>query len=193
MDTSIDQTSTSNVMENKTIYLVGIPPHLNTVMNLKNHYSKFASDMTVELSYNRDPGAAAITFTNDEMAITAFNDSKVILESASIKKSFHPPHAVSTSKSTSSSSSAPKYIGFECKLCGNILASQSSLEAHIERMHTNVICEICEETFNSKQSYRKHYNTEHTTNVTAVNGEGEITPRTLTLPVALSGKFETGM
>lgn len=154
--------SPSTSAKDSTLYLSQVPSYKNTIDNLSSHFSQFGKVLTIGVSYKGDPCAAAVTFKNHEMASSAFDCPKFILNTRSIKKSWHPQQYYSALESSLAISTGqqnhPEPILFECEKCGKLLLTQQSRQTHMKTQHTTFKCEVCHQEFGKLALYARHIN-----------------------------------
>ncbi|XP_018909110.2 RNA-binding protein 26 isoform X1 [Bemisia tabaci] len=68
-----------------TLEIMCIPPKLNTITLLFNHFSKFGKVVNIKVNHNDDPGAALVTFSKDHEAAAALRSPAPVMRNRFIK------------------------------------------------------------------------------------------------------------
>ncbi|XP_059079466.1 zinc finger protein swm-like [Tigriopus californicus] len=66
-----------------------IPPEMNNIAHLNNHFARFGSLVNIQVQFEDDPGSALVTFSNPEDAGTAYNSPDAVLSNRFIKMHFY--------------------------------------------------------------------------------------------------------
>uniref|UniRef100_A0A914W8T4 RNA-binding protein 26 n=1 Tax=Plectus sambesii TaxID=2011161 RepID=A0A914W8T4_9BILA len=74
---------------NKTLEVRKIPPQLNTITKLNEHFAQFGQITNIQVRYNADPEAALITFATRHQAMSAYKSTAPILNNRFIKVFWH--------------------------------------------------------------------------------------------------------
>lgn len=121
------------------MYLAGIPQDQKVELNLYNHFCQFGTIKSLELGYNGDSSAAAVTFVKGEAAKAANDSFKLLLNDPNIQMTLVPSNAITSKKPI-------------CVLCNTKLASKWGLKDHVKRVHgeTRYKCTACKAPFASE-------------------------------------------
>lgn len=135
-----------------TLYLAGIPQDQNVELNLYNHFCQFGTIKLLELGYNGNPSAAAVTFVKGESAKAANDSLKLPLNNSNIQMTLVPSNAITSEK--------PK-----CLLCDRRFADKWGLKEQIKRVHgeTRYKCAACKAPFTSENMLKHHMTNIHST------------------------------
>ncbi|KAJ8707780.1 hypothetical protein PYW07_011457 [Mythimna separata] len=68
-----------------------VPRGLNDITHLNNHFCKFGKIVNIQVSYDGDPEAALITFSNPTEANVAYKSTEAVLNNRFIKVFWHNP------------------------------------------------------------------------------------------------------
>lgn len=66
-----------------------IPPEMNNIAHLNNHFARFGSLVDIRVQFEDDPGSALVSFSNPEDAGTAYNSPDAVLSNRFIKMHFY--------------------------------------------------------------------------------------------------------
>ncbi len=66
-----------------------IPPHINNIAHLNNHFARFGTLINVQVQFEGDPASALITFANPEDTEAAFSSAEAVLGNRFIKMFYH--------------------------------------------------------------------------------------------------------
>lgn len=66
-----------------------IPPEMNNIAHLNNHFARFGSLVNIQVQFEDDPGSALVSFSNPEDAGTAYNSPDAVLSNRFIKMHFY--------------------------------------------------------------------------------------------------------
>lgn len=138
----------SSTGTNYTVYLTGIPQNQNSARKLAEDFGQFGKIVDIEMSYNRNPEAASITYAQHKEAIAAMEWWNTLDKTTAARPSQSTP--------------AGNNRGVKCDHCGKILASVGRRDLHVKYMHIETECDVCHETLESQSAYRKHFNDMHT-------------------------------
>ncbi|RZF38769.1 hypothetical protein LSTR_LSTR008139 [Laodelphax striatellus] len=75
--------------DNCSLEIKKIPPSLNNITHLNNHFAKFGKIVNIQVSYEGDPEGALITFQNHGEAYSAYRSSEAVLNNRFIKVFWH--------------------------------------------------------------------------------------------------------
>ncbi|XP_029458911.1 RNA-binding protein 26 isoform X2 [Rhinatrema bivittatum] len=89
--------------ENTKLELRRIPPELNNISKLNEHFSRFGTLVNLQVAYNGDPEGALIQFATHEEAKKAISSTEAVLNNRFIKVYWHregtaPPMQTTTQK-----------------------------------------------------------------------------------------------
>ncbi|KAH9507852.1 hypothetical protein Btru_053068 [Bulinus truncatus] len=76
---------------NVTLEVRKIPPELNNIAKLNEHFGKFGSLTNIQVKYQNDPGAALISFSNNGEATAAYRSPEPVFNNRFIKLFWHNP------------------------------------------------------------------------------------------------------
>lgn len=76
---------------NCSLELKKVPPGLNNIMHLNNHFSKFGKIVNIQVFYEGDPEAAIVTFSSHAEANAAYRSTEAVLNNRFIKVFWHSP------------------------------------------------------------------------------------------------------
>uniref|UniRef100_A0A2C9JNN9 RRM domain-containing protein n=1 Tax=Biomphalaria glabrata TaxID=6526 RepID=A0A2C9JNN9_BIOGL len=76
---------------NLTLEVRKIPPELNNIAKLNEHFGKFGSLTNIQVKYQNDPGAALISFSNNAEATAAYRSPEPVFNNRFIKLFWHNP------------------------------------------------------------------------------------------------------
>jgi hypothetical protein len=109
-----------------------IPPSLNNIAHLNNHFAKFGNLVNLQVQFEGDPASALVTFTSPDEAEMAFSSAEAVLGNRFIKVYYHnpkptipPPSSLKTVKDRL----GPKESGDKVKYEGDILTKTISNES----------------------------------------------------------------
>uniref|UniRef100_A0A6B2EFQ0 Putative rna-binding protein 26-like isoform x4 n=1 Tax=Phlebotomus kandelakii TaxID=1109342 RepID=A0A6B2EFQ0_9DIPT len=68
-----------------------VPRGLNSIAHLNNHFSKFGKIVNIQISYDGDPEAAIVTFSEHFEANVAYRSTEAVLNNRFIKVFWHVP------------------------------------------------------------------------------------------------------
>ncbi|XP_045770159.1 RNA-binding protein 26 isoform X3 [Maniola jurtina] len=68
-----------------------VPPGLNDITHLNNHFCKFGKIVNIQVCYEGDPEGALITFSNPTEANVAYKSTEAVLNNRFIKVFWHNP------------------------------------------------------------------------------------------------------
>uniref|UniRef100_A0A1L8DFL6 Putative rna-binding protein 27 isoform x2 n=1 Tax=Nyssomyia neivai TaxID=330878 RepID=A0A1L8DFL6_9DIPT len=68
-----------------------VPRGLNSITHLNNHFSKFGKIVNIQISYDGDPEAAIVTFSEHFEANVAYRSTEAVLNNRFIKVFWHVP------------------------------------------------------------------------------------------------------
>ncbi len=71
------------------IIVKGVPPQLNTIAHMNNHYARFGTLVNVQVHYEGDPSTALVSFANPMEANAAMKSSEAVLGNRFIKMFYH--------------------------------------------------------------------------------------------------------
>lgn len=74
-----------NSFEKSTLVIYKIPPHLNTISCLNDHFSKFGTVVNVLTRYENNPESALVKFSNNFEATSAIRSTEAVLNNRFIK------------------------------------------------------------------------------------------------------------
>lgn len=74
---------------NCTLQLKKVPIELNNIAHLNNHFAKFGKIVNIQVSFEGDPEAALITFSNHGEANLAYRSTEAVLNNRFIKVRWH--------------------------------------------------------------------------------------------------------
>ncbi|XP_025829280.1 RNA-binding protein 26 [Agrilus planipennis] len=74
---------------NCSLELKKVPPGLNNITHLNNHFSKFGKIVNIQVSYEGDPEAAIVTFSSHAEANAAYRSTEAVLNNRFIKVFWH--------------------------------------------------------------------------------------------------------
>lgn len=156
-------TSSSANTDDSTIYVVDIPTRENTILNVRQYFSKFGEVVNVQLDQDKNPSTAKVKFANSKEADAAFNSSEAVLNNRWIKMLRHPLQVEAASASPSVDSDQTDETN--CSLCKRTFKSKYHRDWHIKRMHneSGFNCPICDETFVSAILCNEHCVIQHPT------------------------------
>lgn len=77
---------------NCSLELKKVPPGLNNITHLNNHFSKFGQIVNIQVFYERDPEAALVTFSSHAEANAAYRSTEAVLNNRFIKVFWHTPN-----------------------------------------------------------------------------------------------------
>ena len=66
-----------------------IPPNMNNIAHLNNHFARFGTLVNVQVQFEGDPASALVSFSNPSEAGAAFNTPEAVLGNRFIKMHFH--------------------------------------------------------------------------------------------------------
>lgn len=66
-----------------------IPPALNIITHLNNHFGKFGKIVNIQVQFEGDPEAALITFSSHAEANAAYRSTEAVLNNRFIKMFWH--------------------------------------------------------------------------------------------------------
>ncbi len=66
-----------------------IPPQVNNIAHMNNHFAKFGSLVNVQVQFEGDPASALVTFASTAEAEAAFNSAEAVLGNRFIKMFYH--------------------------------------------------------------------------------------------------------
>lgn len=75
--------------DNATLEVQKIPPEMNTISKLNEHFSKFGDITNLQVCFRGDPQAAAITFSTNAQANSAYRSTEPIFNNRFIKVFWH--------------------------------------------------------------------------------------------------------
>lgn len=78
---------------NCSLELKKVPPGLNNITHLNNHFSKFGQIVNIQVFYENDPEAALITFSSHAEANAAYRSTEAVLNNRFIKVFWHTQNA----------------------------------------------------------------------------------------------------
>ncbi len=73
----------------KQLAVRNIPPQVNNIAHLNNHFAKFGNLVNVQIQFEGDPASALVTFSNKEEAEGAFTSAEAVLGNRFIKMYYH--------------------------------------------------------------------------------------------------------
>eukprot|EP00095_Tigriopus_kingsejongensis_P000423 maker-scaffold171_size289870-snap-gene-1.32 protein:Tk00423 transcript:maker-scaffold171_size289870-snap-gene-1.32-mRNA-1 annotation:"rna-binding protein 26" len=73
----------------KQIAVRNIPPNMNNIAHLNNHFARFGNLVNVQVQFEEDPGSALVTFTSPGEASTAYNSPDAVLGNRFIRMHFY--------------------------------------------------------------------------------------------------------
>lgn len=79
----------SNMQSNCSLELRKVPRGLNSIAHLNNHFAKFGKIVHIQVSYENDPEAAIVTFSNHAEANVAYRSTEAVLNNRFIKVFWH--------------------------------------------------------------------------------------------------------
>lgn len=74
---------------NCSLELKKVPPGLNTITHLNNHFSKFGKPVNIQVNYEDDVEAAIVTFSSHAEANAAYRSTEAVLNNRFIKVFWH--------------------------------------------------------------------------------------------------------
>ncbi|KAL4711307.1 hypothetical protein ACJJTC_019148, partial [Scirpophaga incertulas] len=74
---------------NCTLQVKKVPPGMNDITHLNNHFSKFGKIVNIQVCYEGDPEGALITFSNHMEANVAYKSTEAVLNNRFIKVFWH--------------------------------------------------------------------------------------------------------
>lgn len=74
---------------NSSLELKKVPPGLNNITHLNNHFSKFGKIVNIQVCYEGDPEAAIVTFSSHAEANAAYRSTEAVLNNRFIKVFWH--------------------------------------------------------------------------------------------------------
>ncbi|XP_037087555.1 zinc finger protein swm-like [Pollicipes pollicipes] len=74
---------------NSSLELRKVPAGLNQIIHLNNHFAKFGKITNIQVSFNGDPEAALVTFSNPAEAKAAYKCTEAVLNNRFIKVFWH--------------------------------------------------------------------------------------------------------
>ncbi|XP_071057172.1 zinc finger protein swm [Onthophagus taurus] len=74
---------------NCSLELKKVPPGLNNITHLNNHFSKFGKILNIQVGYENDPEAAIVTFSSHAEANAAYRSTEAVLNNRFIKVFWH--------------------------------------------------------------------------------------------------------
>lgn len=74
---------------NCSLELKKVPPGLNNITHLNNHFSKFGQIVNIQVFYDNDPEAALVTFSSHAEANAAYRSTEAVLNNRFIKVFWH--------------------------------------------------------------------------------------------------------
>lgn len=74
---------------NCSLELKKVPPGLNNITHLNNHFSKFGQIVNIQVFYDKDPEAALVTFSSHAEANAAYRSTEAVLNNRFIKVFWH--------------------------------------------------------------------------------------------------------
>ncbi|KAF5283114.1 hypothetical protein FQA39_LY17421 [Lamprigera yunnana] len=74
---------------NCSLELKKVPPGLNNITHLNNHFSKFGKIVNIQVYYEGDPEAAIVTFSSHAEANAAYRSTEAVLNNRFIKVFWH--------------------------------------------------------------------------------------------------------
>lgn len=77
-----------------------IPPELNNISKLNEHFSKFGTIVNLQVAYNNDPEGALIQFASPEEARRAMQSTEAVLNNRFIRVHWHREDAVEHTHAT---------------------------------------------------------------------------------------------
>lgn len=77
------------LQHNCSLELRKVPRGLNSIAHLNNHFSKFGKIVNIQISYEGDPEAAIITFSQHAEANVAYRSTEAVLNNRFIKVFWH--------------------------------------------------------------------------------------------------------
>lgn len=92
--------------ENTKLELRKVPPELNNISKLNEHFSRFGTLVNLQVAYNGDPEGALIQFATYEEAKKAISSTEAVLNNRFIKVYWHREGTTQQLQTTS-----PKEIG----------------------------------------------------------------------------------
>ena len=75
--------------QGKTLELRKIPPELNTISMLNDHFCKFGNIVNIQVHHENDPEAATITFSSQHEALAAYRSTEAVLNNRFIRVFWH--------------------------------------------------------------------------------------------------------
>ncbi|KAK4878106.1 hypothetical protein RN001_010612 [Aquatica leii] len=78
---------------NCSLELKKVPPGLNNITHLNNHFSKFGKIVNIQVFYEGDPEAAIVTFSSHAEANAAYRSTEAVLNNRFIKVFWHSSSA----------------------------------------------------------------------------------------------------
>ncbi|CAH0548606.1 unnamed protein product [Brassicogethes aeneus] len=74
---------------NCSLELKKVPPGLNSITHLNNHFGKFGKIVNIQVQYEGDPEAALVTFSSHAEANAAYRSTEAVLNNRFIKVFWH--------------------------------------------------------------------------------------------------------
>lgn len=79
------------IWDNKTLEIRKVPPQLNSIVKLNEHFQQFGQIINIQVRFNGDPEAALITFATRPQAVNAYKSTAPILNNRFIRVFWHQP------------------------------------------------------------------------------------------------------